>query len=78
MSSILDRIFNRIYTVVITPLKEKTFRSEGTRLKYLFFQGKNNCDTLIVGFQACHKDGARYNYVRTLNEIAVHKLFIKL
>ena len=71
----LARIWNRIYTICITPLKEKRYNSQGIRLKYLFFPKKSN--VLVVGFQACHKNGARYNYINTLKDFPVNKLFIK-
>lgn len=69
------RIWNRLYTICITPLKEKIYHYGPINLKYLFFKKKS--EVLVVGFQACHKDGARYNYISTLKGFNVNRLYIK-
>lgn len=75
-SEYISRFFNRIYTAIITPIIEKKYVGNGTRLKYLFFPSVKS-KVMVVGFQACAKEGARYNYVRTLNDFKVNKLYIK-
>ncbi len=56
--------------------KEKTFRSNGYRLKYMLEQGDS--DDLIVILSGLPRPGlkARYNYGRTLSGIKANKLFI--
>lgn len=60
---------------------ERVFRGEGTRLKYMYFpmDGRKPAaaNILLVGFQGCHDKEARYNYVRTCEQLNVHRLFIK-
>lgn len=56
-------------------LKEKTFYSNGTRLKYMFFKGST--DALIISFSAFSKERAVYNYVRTLKDFGCSRLYIK-
>lgn len=74
--STFERIQNRIYTAVLPVFHEKQFTAEnGQTLRYMFFPGKSN--TLVVVFQACSDAGARYNYVRTLSDCGVNRLFIK-
>lgn len=60
---------------------ERVFRGEGTRLKYMYFpmdpKKPGGANILLVGFQGCHDKEARYNYVRTCEQLNVHRLFIK-
>lgn len=56
-------------------IKEKTYYSNGTRLKYLFY--KRNSNILVVCFSAYNKDKAVYNYVRSLKNFDVSRLYIK-
>ena len=60
---------------------ERIYRGENTRLKYMYFpmdtRKPRAANILLVGFQGCHDKEARYNYVRTCNELNVHRLFIK-
>lgn len=75
--NLIRRVVNRIYTQYVTPLQEKKFKmGGGTEIKYLFYPNKGS-KVLIVGFQACHKDGARYNYVTTLRGLECNRLYIK-
>ena len=71
----LERVFNRLYTICVVSLKVKKYIYNNTQLKYIFF--KSNSDTLVVGFQACHKDGARYNYISTIKNYNINRLYIK-
>lgn len=55
---------------------EKQFvAGNGQTLRYMFFPGKSS--TLVVVFQACSDAGARYNYVKTLGDCGISRLFIK-
>ena len=60
---------------------ERTWKGEGTRLKYMYFPARENrpnaANLLLVGFQGCHDREARYNYVRTCSQFNIHRLFIK-
>ena len=42
----------------------------------MFFRCRKS-DVLAIGFQACYDGGARYNYVRTIKECGINRLFIK-
>jgi|SRR5690625_2686528 len=57
--------------------KEKTYKSNGNRVKYLLETNKDSSD-LIVIFSGIPREGlkARYNYGRTLSKVKVNKLFI--
>ena len=75
--NIWSRGMNKIYSSLIQPLKEKEFTSsESQMLRYMFFPEKRS-RILLVGFQACNDNGARYNYVRTVAGCGVNRLFIK-
>lgn len=56
-------------------LKERTYRANDTRLKYLFFEGKG--DALIITFSAYNDEKPLYNYIRTLHDSSVSRLYIK-
>jgi len=60
---------------------ERVYRGENTRLKYMYFPMDSReagaANLLLVGFQGCHDKEARYNYVRTCEQLNVHRLFIK-
>lgn len=74
--NIWSRGMNKIYSTIIEPLKEKEFTSsEGQMLRYMFFPEESKI--LLIGFQACNDNGARYNYVRTVAKCQVNRLFIK-
>ena len=64
-------------TKIIQFVREKKFFYEGVRLKYLYSSQKDS-DALIVVFSSCTRAGikARYNYVRTLNNVKANCLFI--
>lgn len=75
--SLFTRISNKIYVTVVQPLAEHEFISGGGQsLRYMFFRCRKS-DILAIGFQACYDGGARYNYVRTIKECGVNRLFIK-
>lgn len=56
---------------------EKTYREGENPIKYMFYK-KPDSDFLIIVFSSLTREGipARYNYVRTLKEYKVNKLFI--
>lgn len=71
-------MLNKIKKILITILikfKEKKF-CEYKRLKYILF--KNNSDTLVVVFSGFPREGCKagYNYMRTLKNVKINKLFI--
>ncbi len=73
----MKKIIKRIKHIGISiwlAAKEKTFCANGTRLKYLLFQG--NKDALIVVFSA-YNEKPLYNYVRSLKGIKATRLYIK-
>lgn len=76
-TKILERGINKIYSMVVQKLQEKEYTSsEGQTLRYMFFPEKSS-KILLVGFQACNDNGARYNYVKTVSGFRVNRLFIK-
>ncbi len=58
-------------------LEQKKFKYKNTTMKYILKRNLESKDLLVV-FSACTRKGirARYNYVRTLNNITCNKLFI--
>ncbi len=73
----LRRVYNKIYTVTVSRIKERSFSFNGDeKLKYLLLTRKKS-RILIVGFQAYNAQGAFYNYVSTLNKVNASKLYIK-
>lgn len=75
--SLWTRALNRLYTTMMQLLKEREFSSsEGQSIRYMFFPCRKS-NTLVIGFQACNDAGARYNYVRTIQNCGVNRLFIK-
>lgn len=56
---------------------EKEYVNSNTKLKYLFYPCENSKE-LIVVFSACTRKGipARYNYIRTLKNVNINKLYI--
>lgn len=75
---VVKRILDRLYLMLIVPIKEKKFISceGGEKLHYLFFPQKNS-NVLLIGFQAFSDKGARYNYVRSISNFPVNRLYIK-
>lgn len=71
-----SRAINRIYTILYTKIKEKTYGNDRNRIKYLLFPGEKNTDALAVCFPAFAGKGAKYNYIRTLNKFRINKLFL--
>ncbi len=73
----MKRIQQRIFQL----FHERTWKGEGTRLKYMYFpldpHRPDAANLLLIGFQGCHDKEARYNYVRTCGRFNIHRLFIK-
>lgn len=72
----IERMQNRIYAEVIVPFREKTYEYDGEQIHYLLFEKKKS-DVLIIGFQAAMGDRPRYNYIKSLEQFKVNKLFIQ-
>ncbi|NEG89963.1 hypothetical protein [Bifidobacterium aerophilum] len=64
-------------TLLKQAVQERKFRYGNTTLKYMYQPCKGS-NRLLVVFSACTRPGlpARYNYMRTLKNIPVNKLFI--
>ncbi len=71
------KTYEYVITKIVRTLKQKTFNFEGVRLKYIFEKVKSSNELIIV-FSSCTRKGikARYNYIRTLADISVNRLFI--
>lgn len=56
---------------------QKKFKNNDTVIKYIFEKNKDSNELIIV-FSACTRPGvnARYNYIKTLKNVKVNKLFI--
>lgn len=77
--NIWSRAINRIHTIIATKFHERKWGEDKNRVKYMFFPKKednNNTNILAVCFPAFAGKGAKYNYVRTLHEFNIHKLFL--
>ena len=64
---------------IFTRLKEKSFGQGENRVKYMLFPRKKNsngANVLAVCFPAFAGVGAKYNYVRTLSDVNIHKLYL--
>lgn len=72
---LLSRAVNKIYTNIVRIVKQKTISNGDINLKYLYFKHKNS-KCIIVCFPAFADNGAKYNYVHTLNEFKVNKIFL--
>lgn len=64
-------------TLLRQTVQERKFRYGNTTLKYMY-QPCRGSNRLLVVFSACTRHGipARYNYMRTLKDVPVNKLFI--
>lgn len=64
-------------TLLKQAVQERKFRYGNTTLKYMY-QPYKGSDRLLVVFSACTRPGipARYNYMRTLKDVPVNRLFI--
>lgn len=77
----LLRIAGKIYRKVVLPVEiiEHTYNSN-LPIKYVFSEGKGNKDYLVVVFSAFSRENDeikhRFNYIRSLNHIDCHRLFI--
>lgn len=74
-----SRAANKLYTIVSTKLREKTYGTDENRVKYMFFEKdekKESKNALAVCFPAFAGKGAKYNYVRTLKDFNMNKLFL--
>lgn len=73
----LNKYIEFITTKVRTLYKQSYFKADGVTLKYMYDECSSS-NELVVVFSACTRVGikARYNYVRTLKDVNVNKLFI--
>lgn len=74
----ISKYIEFITTKILQKFKEKKYESSNkVVLKYLL-EVDTQSSNLVVVFSACTRKGikARYNYVRTLNNIKINKLFI--
>ncbi|MCM3116047.1 hypothetical protein M3610_12150 [Neobacillus sp. MER 74] len=73
----LNKYIEFITTKFRTFFKQSYFNAEGVTLKYMFDKCSSSKDIVVI-FSACTRKGikARYNYVRTLKDVEVNKLFI--
>lgn len=73
----VKKYFEYAYTKVSILGRQKSFQSGNVHLKYIFHRNDESKDLVIV-FSACTRNGvkARYNYMRTLQDIHTNKLFI--
>lgn len=64
-------------TLLRQTVQQRKFRYGNTTLKYMYQPCKES-NRLLVVFSACTRPGipARYNYMRTLKDVPVNKLFI--
>ncbi|KFI88042.1 EpsK [Bifidobacterium reuteri DSM 23975] len=64
-------------TLLKQAVQERRFKYGNTTLKYMYQPCKGS-DRLLVVFSACTRRGipARYNYMRTLKDVPVNRLFI--
>ena len=73
----LERAWNKFYVTRIAPLREKSFPIESPDVIHYLFFPKKKSKVLVVVLQAFHPEGARYNYVSTLQGINASRLYIK-
>ena len=73
----LERAWNKFYVTRIAPLREKSFPIESPDVIHYLFFPKKKSKALVVVLQAFHPEGARYNYVSTLQGINANRLYIK-
>lgn len=73
----LIKYIEYVQTLVYKKYYERKIKYKQTTLKYIFHKSPKS-KTLIVVFSACTRVGipARYNYMRTLNDVKCNKLFI--
>ncbi|MBT1169952.1 hypothetical protein [Bifidobacterium sp. SO4] len=73
----LGKYFEFATTLLKQTVQERKFRYGTTVLKYMYQPCKGS-DRLLVVFSACTRAGipARYNYMRTLKDVPVNRLFI--
>ncbi len=77
LGTTLERAWNKFYVSRIAPLREKSFPIESPDVIHYLFYPRKGSKTLVVILQAFHPDGARYNYVSTLQGISASRLYIK-
>lgn len=72
VNKIIDILKTKIYMI----FKQKEYKGDKYNIKYVF--ENNNSDKLLIVFTACTKKGqkARYNYIRTVENYKINKLFI--
>lgn len=73
----LSRYIEFVTTLLKQTIQERRFRYGDTTLRYMYQPCKGS-NRLLVVFSACTRQGipARYNYMRTLKDVPVNKLFI--
>lgn len=76
LKTLKRRIFNKLYTILLTKTKEEKFKYKNIILKHILFQAKQENSPLIVSFLACWSKGAKYNYIGTLAKFNCNKLFL--
>ncbi len=75
------RVIRKYVEFIITKIRilweQKIFRYEDVTVKYIL-KKKKNADSLVIVFSACTRKGlkARYNYVKTLNNLNCNRLYI--
>ena len=75
------RVIRKYVEFIITKIRilweQKIFRHEDVTVKYIL-KKKKNAETLVIVFSACTRKGlkARYNYVKTLNNLKCNRLYI--
>lgn len=77
----IKRIYRKYYEYVVTKVKllfeQRIYESDDLKIKYIL-KKQTGFDSLVVVFSACTRKGlkARYNYVRTLQNIKASRLYI--
>lgn len=71
------RVYNRLYSAFTVRKNERIYTSSGgAKLRYMFFEEKKS-NVLVIGFQAFSDGEACYNYVYTIKNMGVNRLYIK-
>lgn len=73
MNPRIKRVSTKVAFFFIRLFKEREFKFGHERLKYLFYN--NRSGTLVVSFPACTPNSANYNFIRTISQYKVDKLF---
>lgn len=75
--ALINKYIEFFTTKIKIMYKEKTYKNNGNKLKYMLETHPDSTD-LVVVFSGIPREGlkARYNYGRTLSKLKVNKLFI--